>query len=300
MAPTPPTVVSLKQSFLAAQTRLLSQPLTPTRAWRSNNSNHDSSDGDSALPEKAVDDALFKLNHRLQQHARRVYAPPATRHVAEQIDQLYWNAAEAATQRGRDRDPDEEGESVEALNLGADLGMYHTTSSLVSHGTNADPCCVPEADPAVIAALPAAWDAGDGSDFPLEAKRYAALVAELRALAERKQQAAARVARLRRMQALLKPFGPSPDGDGPLDSVQENLVTRNGEVEAELHRMRMLLARVGGRVGQLKEQGAQRKGRAGSESGESSAGSLFSERGGGVDDVEMDEQRKVSLLLDKF
>jgi hypothetical protein len=162
---------------------------------------------------------------------------------------------------------------------------------------------VPKADPAVIAALPATWDAGDGSDFPLEAKRYAALVAELRALAERKQQAAARVARLRRMQALLQPFGPNPDDDGdggPLDGVQENLVTRNGEVEAELHRMRMLLARVGGRVGQLKEQGAQGKGRAGSESGESSAGSLFSERGGGVDDVEMDEQRKVGLLLDRF
>lgn len=122
MAPTPPTVVSLKQSFLTAQTRLLSQPLTPTRAWHSNNNNNDPSSEDSALPEKAVDDALFKLNHRLQQHSRRVYAPQATRHVAEQIDQLYWNAAEAATQR--DRDSDEEGESVEGLNLGADLSMY--------------------------------------------------------------------------------------------------------------------------------------------------------------------------------
>lgn len=132
MAPTPPTIVSLKQSFLAAQTRLLSQPLTPTRAWHSNN-NNDASTEDSTLPEKAIDDALFKLNHRLQQHARRVYAPQATRHVAEQIDQLYWNAAEAATQG--DRDSDEEGESAEGLNLGADLSMFILTSLPHSYHT---------------------------------------------------------------------------------------------------------------------------------------------------------------------
>lgn len=122
MAATPPTVVSLKQSFLTTQTRLLSQPLTPTRAWRTSNSD----DPSVALPEKAIDDALFKLNHHLQQHARRVYAPQATRHVAEQIDQLYWNAAEAATQGDRgylDGDEDGDGEGL-GVSLSADLGMY--------------------------------------------------------------------------------------------------------------------------------------------------------------------------------
>lgn len=122
MTATPPTVVSLKQSFLTGQTRLLSQPLTPTRAWRTSNSD----DPSVALPEKAIDDALFKLNHHLQQHARRVYAPQATRHVAEQIDQLYWNAAEAATQGDRaylDGDEDGDGEGL-GVSLSADLGMY--------------------------------------------------------------------------------------------------------------------------------------------------------------------------------
>jgi hypothetical protein len=121
MAPTPPTVLSVKQSFLTTQTRLLSQPLAPSRTWRSNNNNNNN---ENALPEKALDDALFKLNHRLQQHARRVYAPQATRHVAEQIDQLYWNAAEAATSIRPDDGEVEEDEAVEALNMGADLGMY--------------------------------------------------------------------------------------------------------------------------------------------------------------------------------
>ena len=49
------------------------------------------------------------------------------------------------------------------------------------------------------------------------------------------------------MKGLLAPF------EEAAETVQENLVTRNGEVEAEMQRMRMLLARVGGRVGQLKE-----------------------------------------------
>ncbi|KAK4104066.1 hypothetical protein N658DRAFT_504865 [Parathielavia hyrcaniae] len=304
MAPDPPTVLSLKQFFLTAQTRLLSQPLSPTRAWHSNNSSNDNNE--NALPEKAIDDALFKLNHRLQQHSRRVYAPQATRHVAEQIDQLYWNAAEAATSvGGGEEEEEDDDETAEALNQGADL-----------------------ADPTVIATLPAQWDPSSpsSSSHPLEAKRYAELAAELHALAERKRQASARVARLRRMQALLEPFSPSPspspstsaaaaaavattghDDDGALDGVQENLVTRNGAVEAELQRMRMLLARVGARVGTLKEQRGSGRGVGGGDDGGESegAGSLgLGREGGGLDNMDVDvdvaQQRKVGLLLERF
>lgn len=91
MAPTEPTILTLKQNFLAAQTRLLSQPLQPSRAWRRGNeaAAGDDDANDQRLPERAVDDALSRLNHTLQQHARRVYAPQATRHVAEQLERLY-------------------------------------------------------------------------------------------------------------------------------------------------------------------------------------------------------------------
>jgi len=122
MADSTPTVVFLKQSFLNAQTRLLSQPLAPSRAWRNANSNGE--DNASPLPDKAIDDALFKLNNRLQQHARRVYPPQATRHVAEQIDALYWNAAEAATRGGEDDEGGDLDEGIEkSLRKGADFGM---------------------------------------------------------------------------------------------------------------------------------------------------------------------------------
>jgi hypothetical protein len=173
----------------------------------------------------------------------------------------------------------------------------------------------------VIAALPSEWDVpSESAVHPLEAKRYAELAGELRALAERKQQALARVARLRRMKELLGPFSPSTsltltaaaaagDGDGEVvgdqggDSsgggagVQENLVTRNGEIEAELQRMRVLLARVGGRVGLLREKRQQQQ-------GDASQGGLRTGDGGEtameVDDVDMDVQKKVGQLLESF
>ncbi|KAL2264838.1 hypothetical protein VTJ83DRAFT_7348 [Remersonia thermophila] len=323
MTSEPPTILTLKQSFLTAQTRLLSQPLSPSPAWLHDNKTSNDPETPS-LPEKAVHDALFKLNHRLQQHARRVYPPQATRHVAEQIDRLYWNAAEAAVGGGAE---DDEGEDVEALRLGADL-------------TN----------PSTITTLPPAWD-DDHDHDPAAREQYAALASSLRDLAERKQQAAARVAKLRRMRALLEPFSPAPapaprfrdrelrrrcrprgaepdgDRDEGLGAVQENLVTRNGALEKELLRMRVLLARVSGRAELLREQQQQqqqqqqqaskgrKRGREGGQaagkkngprarSNESpstaSAGSLFSERAAAAEDLEAEERRKVGMLLESF
>lgn len=94
----PPTVISQKTSFLEAQTRLLSQPLAPSRSWQSTND-----DAEDGISDKALDDALFRLNQLLQQHSRRVHPPQATRHIAEQIDKLFWNLAD----RAADRDSEE-------------------------------------------------------------------------------------------------------------------------------------------------------------------------------------------------
>ena len=113
--------------------------------------------------------------------------------------------------------------------------------------------------------------------LPLEATRYAETVAQLQALDGKREEVRAHVARLERMKALMAPF------EDVAGSVQDSLVTRNGPVELELQKMRMLLARVGGRVGQLKEQGS---GKDGEEMD--------------VDMDEGDEEKKVGLLLDSF
>lgn len=104
------------------------------------------------------------------------------------------------------------------------------------------------------------------------------------------------------MQRLLEPFSPTQEEDEETDQpqLQDNLVTRNGQVESELQRMRMLLVRVGGRVDQLQQQkekgkgkGSQRRGkRARQEEGEDERMVDV----GGLD-AGLDERRKVDDLL---
>lgn len=113
----PPTILQHKSAFVTAQTLQLSQSLEPSPAWRNA---HARSEG--SLPDKALDDALFRLNHALQQHAKRVYASPASRHVAEQIEALFLEQGRPAASEDEDED-EAAGSSTGVLTLGADLSM---------------------------------------------------------------------------------------------------------------------------------------------------------------------------------
>lgn len=127
-APPPPTIQSLKQDFIAEQARLLSQPLAPSRAWTRANSAAaraaDGSPGEAQVPQRAVEDALVRFNHRLQQHASRVYSPVATRHVAEQLEKLYLAVRDddSALSGGADVEGGDARDS--SLKLGADFGEH--------------------------------------------------------------------------------------------------------------------------------------------------------------------------------
>ncbi|PNY29427.1 Uncharacterized protein TCAP_00658 [Tolypocladium capitatum] len=214
-----PTIPSLKQSFIAAQASLLAQPLSPSPAWRA--ANHAS---DAPLPARSLDDALAALNHAIQQHCRRVYAPQATRNVAEQIASAYARDAErrAAGDEGR----------VDG-GVGRELDL---------------------AEDGAIDALPESWpSARDLDSYPMEAKRYAETVSRLAKLGEQRRDLRRRVEKLRRLKAAVEPLRAA---DGTRAGVQENLVARDGPVERELERMRFLLARVAGRVAQLADGAA--------------------------------------------
>ncbi|KAI1428676.1 kinetochore Sim4 complex subunit Fta4 [Xylaria sp. FL1777] len=267
----PPTIIAHKSAFLATQTLHLSQALVPSATWRA--SNERAEDGLSA---RAVDDAIYRLNHTLSQHARRVYAPQASRHLAEQIEALFYEEAERAL-RGDDAEGDEGDVANERqrLRVGADF----------------------TADEA-IAALPPTWDLHkprEADAHPLETRRYSEQTATLTSLSARRQEVRGRVERLRRIAALLAPFESRDDHDDtiqptpaetshPPTSVQENLITRNGEVERELERMRLLLARVAGRIAQLPNKSASRA------------------MDGDQDFMDLDslEQDKVEKLLDRL
>jgi hypothetical protein len=104
------------------------------------------------------------------------------------------------------------------------------------------------ASSAIIESLPTDWfSAKDITAYPLEAKRYTDTVQRLTDLNEQRNQLKLRVEKLRRIKSTIEPLRTTEGGEG----VQENLVTRNGAVEKELEKMRFLLARVAGRVGQL-------------------------------------------------
>ncbi|KAI1372574.1 kinetochore Sim4 complex subunit Fta4 [Hypoxylon crocopeplum] len=242
----PPTILAHKSSFLTAQTLQLSQSLAPSGTWCTSNSRS----AEGALSDRVVDEALYRANHALQQHARRVYAPQASRHVAEQIEVLYLEAAEKAV-RG---DGIGGGGSAEDGGEGEDGAKERGEGGPRFSRVGAD-----FASDEVIASLPSTWDLHSPSQAeasPPEAQRYADLAASLSSLSTRRKEARAHLDRLRRMRDLLAPFTASTsDGSGRtgVDKVQPNLVTRDGELEKELERMRVLLVRVAARVAQLPE-----------------------------------------------
>jgi hypothetical protein len=111
----PPTIIAHKSTFINAQTLHLSQPLEPSAAWRAANEG-----AQGGLPARVVDDAVYRLNHLLTQHARRVYAPQASRHVAEQIEGLFHAEAQGALRASED--DDEGGEGEEGGGRGGEMG----------------------------------------------------------------------------------------------------------------------------------------------------------------------------------
>lgn len=151
----------------------------------------------------------------------------------------------------------------------------------------------------IISTLPQTWSAAhpkQAEQHPPEAKRYEDLVSSLTSLSARREQARQRAERLRKMKGLLQPFddGATQDKSGGGSNVQQNLVTRNGDVEKELERMRMLLVRVSGRLAQLPPPEARRQGE-----------DITMDDGGGggdeaVEDLDIVERNKVDALLNGF
>lgn len=100
-----------------------------------------------------------------------------------------------------------------------------------------------------IAALPAQWNGVDEED---EASvQYVELVERLQTLDELRTELRKKVETYRALREAMQPFV------NPRDDVQQNLCTKNGELELELERMRTLLARVTGRMANLDASTAQ-------------------------------------------
>jgi hypothetical protein len=180
------------------------------------------------------------VNTKLKEHNRSVYSAPSQRHVAEQIDALYWKVVS-------ENDMQVDQDSV-IVTKDADL----TQPEYVSVRYISRALLIPYRN---IKSLPE-----DYSDLHIhpdassnfsesEATRYKGLYDRLTSLAEQRDQQQQRLERYKQLQTLLEPF------TNAQENVQPNLVTRDGELGKELERMRILLARVTGRVSEMKDQG---------------------------------------------
>ena len=121
--------------------------------------------------------------------------------------------------------------------------------------------------------MPEEWIDEAEAQASEEAQRYKELQSKLAKLNEKRKVAKEKVEQYRAAKKLLIPF------EGEDAGLQENIITKNGEVEKELERMRMLMLRV--------ERGLQ--GLEGRERGEEDEMDI---------DVEEDVQKRLLALLD--
>jgi hypothetical protein len=211
------SITAQKQAFIRTVVRSLDTPLTPSANFKSTTSNKTTN-----LPPKTISDIIDKVNNKIRSHNRLLFSTQSQRHVAEQIESLYWNNADKVLEEGE----------VAGVNVRWDADL--TASDIIR-------------DLPVDLQDLRFREGHERSDE--EGERYARVRQELIDLSTKRDKLKNRLARYRDMEKLTEPLGNAKE------NVQPNLVTRDGELGRELERMRVLLARVSGRVPANSEQG---------------------------------------------
>ncbi|KAH7050187.1 kinetochore Sim4 complex subunit Fta4 [Macrophomina phaseolina] len=217
------TVVSLKSAFLRTQTRILSQPLQAPGRWRASNLSA------SDIPESVVKDVIREVNRLIRRHNKSAFPSLAIRHVADQIDALYWTAAapplslpQDADAAAADADDGDGTPTLDPLHPSADLTASATIAALAptwAEAIDRDPARVPEGDK----------DAGE---------RYEELVQRLQALDEKRALLRRKLERYKRVREGVEALRE------PREVVQRNLVTRDGELARGVAEVKTLGVRV--------------------------------------------------------
>jgi Kinetochore complex Fta4 of Sim4 subunit, or CENP-50 len=220
MAASAPTIIDLKLHFLNSQILALSSPLSPSSTFIASNSSAE----EDALRQNSIDEALHKLNGLLKKHNRLAYGPQAKRHVAEQVDRLYWVSGE--------RDVHSGGEEW------AEKGVDYRESRfrVFSTGCWGANWWLGRED--IIEQLPEEWSEEAQAKAPAQAQKYKELQQKLAEFNEKRRQVRERVEGYKAFKGVLDLLAGEEAG------LQENLVTKNGEVEEELEKTRRLMLRV--------------------------------------------------------
>ncbi|KAK7883656.1 hypothetical protein LTR67_011066 [Exophiala xenobiotica] len=205
------SITSLKAAFIRSQVRHLSTPLEPSTEWRDRATEPEG----GHLSDKVVQDVVAKVNEKIKQHNRMVFSQRSQRHVAEQIETLHWNIVNAES---NDTELDtviirRDAELTDTSTIGNLPDNYDDLALHPDHETNAE-----------------------------EADMYSRLRQQLLDLSHARDALKQKVAKYKSLQRLMEPL------ENPQVNIQPNLITKDGELSKELERMRVLLARVTGKV----------------------------------------------------
>lgn len=147
-----------------------------------------------------------------------VFSAQSQRHVAEQIETLYWNHVTGEEDRAE----------VDTVGIRRDAHLTETPT---------------------IESLPEDYAElhlhRDHQVDEAQATEYQQLRGRLLELCQERQQLERKVEQYRQLQKALDPL------QDPVANIQPNLVTRDGELSQELDRMRVLLARVSAGVADM-------------------------------------------------
>ncbi|KAK5072326.1 hypothetical protein LTR70_010443 [Exophiala xenobiotica] len=234
------TLTSSKSSFVTSQIRLLSQPLLAPSV--------------NTLPDAATEKLISAINKKITSHNRLHFGLESQRHVVEQIDGIYWRdvlagglpVRKAETTVKRDVDFTESGKAIpkqwEDVVLDERPRKRKRKRTEDRQREHHDSVTEAEAEKSMQGSYEDTERASQEEESQAEpqARAYTALREKLHSQTERRDELRRKLGQYKKLRALLTPF------DKPQESIQPNLVTRdNKELEAELAKMRVLLARVG-------------------------------------------------------
>ncbi|OCL13675.1 hypothetical protein AOQ84DRAFT_332231 [Glonium stellatum] len=240
------TIIALKSSFLRTQTRILSQQLQPSERWLGGD------EGTGNIPESIIRDVTREVNRRLRRHTKVAYGSLSIRHVAEQIDELYWSsAAPDLGLQDSEAEYDEEETISNVLRVGDNLRLDEN-----------------------IAKLPPVWDISSPppiaeDDRPIDQEAYTTMLTRLHSLSAQRLNLAQKISTYRTLLTLLKPYR------NPQTTIQPNLITRDAALNVELTKTQTLAIRVTGRISEKFGEGQEQAGR--QEGGENDRGEVMEE-----------------------
>lgn len=224
------SITAQKKTFLTTQIRHLGAPLTlPSTS--------------SSIPDPTLEKIVESTNKKITAHNRLVFGIQSQSHVVQQLDSLYWNdaLADGLPSRKAETCVKRETDLTDSKHGLRTIPVLWEDVTLGDSGRASKRRRIAERDQADSNEEDNSVNAEENDDEHIDdADDYEHLHVKLSTQIDRRDQLRGRLAQLKKLQALLEPF------EDPIVNIQPNLITRdNKELDNELARMRILMAKVG-------------------------------------------------------